>query len=129
VEDGGNEMTLNGFSSKTVGAGQMEIKKVNLNAAQKTFCKRLICSVNVVMGYCDDVDKAMENCKASVLTSDMHSKVGPEELSREWNIGLEMAKATLDVMMQHGVQTAVHSMSRQLRVDHIHLHRPRLKGT
>jgi hypothetical protein len=29
--------------------------------------------------------------------------VGPEELSRKWNIGLEMAKATLDVTTQHGV--------------------------
>jgi hypothetical protein len=42
---------------------------------------------------------------------------------------LEMAKATLDVSMQHGVRTAVHPMSRRLRVDHLHLHRPRLKGT
>jgi hypothetical protein len=61
--------------------------------------------------------------------SDRHSKVGPEELSRKWNIGLETAKATLNVTMQHGVQTAVHPMSRWLRVDHLHLHRPRLKGT
>jgi hypothetical protein len=45
----------------------------------------------------------MEKCKASVSMSDRHSKVGPEELSRKWNIGLEVAKATLDVMMQHGV--------------------------
>ncbi len=61
-----------------------------------------------------------------MLMSDRHSKVGPEELSRKWNIGLEMAKATLDVTMQH---TAVHPMLRQLRVDHLHLHRQRLKGT
>jgi hypothetical protein len=59
---------------------------------------------------------------------DRHSKVGPEELSRKWNIGLQMAKDTLDVTTQHGVRTAVHPMSRQLRVDHLHLHRPRLKG-
>jgi hypothetical protein len=32
-----------------------------------------------------------------------HLKVGPEELSRKWNIGLEMAKATLGVTTQHGV--------------------------
>jgi hypothetical protein len=30
-----------------------------------------------------------------VLALDRHSKVGLEELSRKWNIGLEMAKATL----------------------------------
>jgi hypothetical protein len=34
---------------------------------------------------------------------DRHSKVSPEELSRKWNIGLEMAKATLGMMTQHGV--------------------------
>ena len=63
------------------------------------------------------------------MTLDRHSKVGLEELSRKWNIGLQMAKATLDMMMQHGVRTAVHPMLRWLRVDHLHLHRPRLKGT
>jgi hypothetical protein len=81
------------------------------------------------MAYHDDVDEAAEKCKASVLTSDRHSKVGPEELSRKWNIGVVMAKANLDMMMQHGVQTAVHPMLRWLRVDHLHLHRQRLKGT
>jgi hypothetical protein len=81
------------------------------------------------MAYCDDVDKAMEKSMAGVLTLDRHSKVGREELSRKWNIGLEMVKATLDMMMQHGVPTVVHPMSRWLRVDNLHLHRPRLKGS
>jgi hypothetical protein len=40
-----------------------------------------------------------------------------------------MAKATLDMTMQHGIQMAVHPMPRWLRVDHLHLHRLRLKGT
>jgi hypothetical protein len=88
----------------------------------------VIGSVNVAMADHDNVDEAMEKHKASVLMSDRHSKVGLEELLRKWNIGLQMAKATLDMMMQHGVQTAVHPMSRQLRVDHLHHHRPRLKG-
>jgi hypothetical protein len=55
------------------------------------------------MAYRDDVDKAMEQHKASVLTSDRHSKVGLEELSRKWNISLQMVKAPLDVMIQHGI--------------------------
>jgi hypothetical protein len=63
----------------------------------------LIGSVNVAMPYHDDVDKAMEKCKASVLMLDRHSKVGLEELSRKWNFGLETATATLDVTTQHGV--------------------------
>jgi hypothetical protein len=33
------------------------------------------------------------------------------------------------VTTQHGIQTAVHPMLRWLRVNHLHLHRPRLKGT
>jgi hypothetical protein len=76
----------------------------------------LIGSANVATACCDDVDEAMEKCKASVLMLDRHSKVGPEELSRIWNIGLETVKATLDVMTQHGVQTVVHPMLRRLRV-------------
>jgi hypothetical protein len=35
---------------------------------KKTFCKHLIGSVNVAMAYSDNVDEAMEKCKASVLT-------------------------------------------------------------
>jgi hypothetical protein len=63
----------------------------------------LIGSVNVATAYHDDVDEVIEKCKAIVLMSDRHSKVGSEELSRKWNIGLEMAKATLDVTTYHGV--------------------------
>jgi hypothetical protein len=111
------------------GQVEWELSKLSSMLHEKTFCKCLIGSVNVVMAYHDDVDEAMEKHKASVLTLDRYSKVGLEELSRKWNIGLEMAKATLDVTMQHGVQTAVHPMLRRLRVDHLHLHRPRLKGT
>jgi hypothetical protein len=111
------------------GQVEQELSKLSSTLHEKTFCKCLIGSVNVVMEYRDDVDEAMEKCKASVLTLDRHSKVGPEELSRKWNIGLEMAKVTLDVTMQQGVQTVVHPMSRRFRVDHLHLLRPRLKGT
>jgi hypothetical protein len=82
---------------------EQELSKLSPTLHEKTFCKRLIGSVNVATAYRDDVDEAMEKCKACVLTSDRHSKVGPEELSRKWNIGLETAKATLDVTTQHGV--------------------------
>jgi hypothetical protein len=111
------------------GQVEQELSKLSSTLHEKTFCKRLIGSVNVATAYRDDVDKAMEKRRASVLTSDRHSKVGPEELSRKWNIGLETAKATLGLTTQHGVRTVVHPMSRWLRVDPLHLHRPRLKGT
>jgi hypothetical protein len=55
-------------------------------------------------------------------------KVGPEELSRKWNISLQMVKDTLDVTTQHGVRRAVHPMLRRLRANHLHLDRPRLQG-
>jgi hypothetical protein len=41
------------------------------------------------------MDEAMEKRKASVKISDRQSKVGPEELSKKRNIGLEMAKVKL----------------------------------
>jgi hypothetical protein len=45
------------------------------------------------MAYRNDVDEVIEKCKESgVLTMDRHSKVGPEELSRIWNIGLQTQK-------------------------------------
>jgi hypothetical protein len=85
--------------------------------------------MNVAMAYRNDVDKVIEKCNESgVLTTDRHSKVGPEEFSKKWNIGLQMAKNTLDAATQHGVRRAAHPMLRRLRVDHLHLHRPRLKG-
>jgi hypothetical protein len=71
------------------GQVERELSKLSSTLHEKTFCKCLIGSVNVATAYRDDVDEAMEKHKASVLMSDRHSKVGPEELSRKWNIGLE----------------------------------------
>jgi hypothetical protein len=111
------------------GQVESELGKLSATLNEKTFCKRLIGSVNVATAYRDDIDEAIERRKGlSVLTTDRHSKVGPEELSRKWNIGLQTAKDTLEVTTQHGIRTAVHPMSRRLRVDHLHLHRPRLQG-
>jgi hypothetical protein len=81
------------------GQVEQELSKLSSTLHEKTFCKCLIGSVNVAMAYHDDVDEAKEKCKASVLTLDRHSKVGLEELSRKWNIGLETVKATLDMTM------------------------------
>ena len=58
-----------------------------------------------------------------------HSNIGPEELSRKWNIGLQTAKDMLAATTQHGVRSSVHPMSRRLQVDHLHLHRHLLGGT
>ena len=64
-----------------------------------------------------------------IITNDKHSKIVPKGLSRKWNIELQTAKDTLAATTQHVVHTAVHLVSRTLRVDHLHLHRPLLHGT
>ena len=90
---------------------------------------RLIHAVNVATTYREDVDAETEWRKAaSVITKNRHSKVGPEELARKWNVGLQTAKDTLEVTTQHGVRTSVHPMSRRLRVDHLHLYRTLLRA-
>ena len=64
----------------------------------------------------------------ATFTSERHSAVTFENLSRKWNIGLETAKRTLQVTTQQGVRTAVHPLHRRYRVDHLHLNRRRLNG-
>ena len=62
------------------------------------------------------------------FTSERHSCVTFENLSRKWNIGLETAKQTLQVTTQCGIRTAVHPLHRRYCVDHLHLNRRRLNG-
>ena len=64
----------------------------------------------------------------ATLTSERHSSVTFENLSRKWNIGLETAKRTLHVTTQQGVRTAVHPLHRRYQVDHLHLNQRRLNG-
>ncbi len=65
---------------------------------------------------------------SATFTRERHSSVMFLNLSRKWNIGLEMAKQTLQVTTQRGVRTAVHLLHRQYCVDHLHLNRRRLNG-
>ena len=65
---------------------------------------------------------------SATFTSERHSSVTFENLSRKWSIGLETAKKTLQVTTQRGVRTAVHPLHRRYRVDHLHLNRRRLNG-
>ena len=65
---------------------------------------------------------------SATITSERHSSVNFENLSRMWNIGLETAKRTLQVTTQRGVRTVVHPLHRRYRVDHLHLNRRRLNG-
>jgi hypothetical protein len=101
-----------------------ELGKISPVFNERLFCERLISSVNVATCYRTDIDDAEDKQMINgVLTNDRHSKVSAEELSRKWNIGISTAKNTLKVTTQIGVRTAIHPMTRQLRVDHMHLHR------
>jgi len=100
-----------------------ELGKISPVHNVKSFCTRIISSVRIATTYREDIDQQDDKRKAGgVITNDRHSKVTPEELARKWNIGLDTAKKTLDVTTQEGIRTAVHPMTRRLRVDHLNLH-------
>jgi hypothetical protein len=84
----------------------------------------LISSVNIATAYHDDMDQQV----SSIITNDRHSKVTPEDLAWKWNIGIDIAKRTLQVTTQRGIQTALHPLTQHVRVDHRDLHRPCLRG-
>ena len=69
-----------------------------------------------------------ERIVASVTTTDKHSSVTPENISRKWRVGLESAKKTLQVTTQTGVRTTIHPFVRRFRVDHLNWDNRFLKG-
>ena len=83
------------------GQVEMEMFKISPTLEPRTFCNRLIEAVNVATVYRDDVDDAIERRKVSSMATDRHSKIGPEELARKWNVGLETAKNTMKVTTQN----------------------------
>ena len=94
------------------------------------FCNWLILAVNIATLYRNDINQwEAERRACSIISNNRHSKVSPEELARKWNIGIQTAKDTLKVTTQQGIQTAVHPMTQHMRVDHLHLHWNRLRGT
>ena len=119
-------------NSRIVHNGQIECKLGKISSAynEHEFCERLIGSVEIATVYRKDIDEWAEQKKvSSVITNNRHSKVTPEELARKWNVGLRTEKDTLQVTMQCRIRTVVHPMTRRVRVDHLNLHRTRLRGT
>ena len=108
------------------GETEAQLEQISSIYNGKSLCKHLISSVNIATTYRDDVDARNMN---GVTSNDRHSKATPEELARKWNIGLQTAKDTIRVTTQRGIRTAIHPMTLRVRVDHLHLHRPRLRGT
>jgi hypothetical protein len=112
------------------GETDIELGKISCVYDTKDFCDHLIAAVNIATTYRDDIDQWNEERKvSSIISNERHSKATPEELASKWNIGLHTAKDTIRVMTQRGIRTAVHPMTRRVRVDHLNLHRQRLKGT
>jgi hypothetical protein len=112
--------------------GETDIKlgKISCIYSPKDFCERLVSAVNIATTYHDDVDQWENERKvSSVVTNDRHSKFMAEELAQKWNIGIQTAKDTIQVTTQRGIRTAIHPMTKRLRVDHLNLHRQRLRGT
>jgi hypothetical protein len=65
---------------------------------------------------------------ASAITTDRHSKVSAENMSKKWKIGIETAKRTMQVTTQQGVRTALHPITRMYRVDHLQSNKKRLNS-
>jgi hypothetical protein len=112
------------------GETKVQLGEISCVYNPKDLCERLISAVNIATAYRNDVDEWSATRRASsIISNERHSAATPEELARMWNIGLQTAKDTVQVTMQKGIRTAIHPMTRRVRVDHLHLHRPRLRGT
>ena len=113
-------------NSKIVRIGEVEtvLGSISPTFNDRTFCDRLIAAVNIATSHRDDTTRTA----AGIITNERHSKVSVEDLAEKWNIGLETAKRTLQVTTQRGIRTALHPLTRRVRVDHLDLHRTRLRG-
>ena len=126
------DMLRDQSNSRQVSFGQVkqELTKISTVFDERTFCRRLIGAVNIATTFRDDIDGWEDERRVQrIITNEKHLKVGPEKLSRKWNIGLQTVKVFLAATTQHVVRTAVQPMSRRIRVDHLHLHRLLIRGT
>ena len=103
----------------------------HLTGISETYCpdlfaQRLIESVWVESRQ--DVDEREKRYINEVKTNKRHSTVTPEHISRVFGIGLNAAKQTIQVTTQKGVRHAIHPLNRRYRMDHLDLHRDKLKG-
>jgi hypothetical protein len=94
----------------------------------RDFTERLLLAVNIATVYREDIDQWSDERKASsIIFNERHSVATPEDLAQSWNIGIQTAKETVRVTTQKGIRTAIHPITRRVRVDHLHLHRQRLR--
>ena len=99
------------------------------NVELQYFCNRMIANINIACTTRSDIDRREDITKkiGKDRTNDRHTRVNAENLARIWNTGLDSAKRTLQVTQQTGTRSAMGPLHQMLRVDHLDLHRPRLK--
>jgi hypothetical protein len=88
----------------------------------ESLARRMVSSVHVSTAHRDDSAQV-----AFVGAKDRHSQVSPEAVARKFRCGLETARRTLKTTIQRGVRHAIHPLHRRYRVDHLNLHRKRLR--
>ena len=87
--------------------------------------RRMISSVQVTTA---NREHSMETTTVSFVgTKDRHSQVSAESVARKFRCGLETAQRTLKTTTQRGIRHAIHPLHRRYRVDHLNLHRRRLR--
>jgi hypothetical protein len=115
---------------KRNGKIEMQLGQIFCAHNPRDLTESLILAVNIATTYRKDIDKQNKARKlSSIISNNQHSAATPEYLARFWNISLQTAKDTVQVMTQTGIRTAIHPMTRCVRVDHLHLHCQRLRGT
>jgi hypothetical protein len=82
---------------------------------------RMVSSVKIATAFREP------NCIAFVGAKDRHSRINAETLARKFRCGLETAQRTLKATTQRGVRQSLHPLHRRYRVDHLDLHRKRLR--
>ena len=85
--------------------------------------RRMVSTVRVTTSNRENRDQQL----AFVGAKDRHSQVTAETVARKFRCGLETARRTLKTTTQRGVRHAMHPLHRRYRVDHLNLHRKRLR--
>jgi hypothetical protein len=125
-----NAVRENGSQIDTNGEIEMNLGQISSAYNPRDFTERLILAVNITTAYRDDIDAQNKARKLSrIISNNPHSAATPEDLSRLWNIGLQTAKDAVRVTTQKSIRMVIHPMTGRVQVDHLHLHRERLRGT
>ena len=115
------------------------LSQVSSIFSDKELVKQIASMVTVASEYnTDEVNLNTEHGKilrsdsernknvSSILTNARHSATKPETLERNWDIGYNKAKCTMECTTQHGTRQSVHPLTRRYRTDLLQLKYRRL---